>query len=210
MRCLLPMLTLLVSPLVIAQAATSTSGSGSNAQVGVQASPQQSITYNTNSSGTSTIRNVPSIFPPSFAPSTPCSSVISGAAGFAGFGIALGGSHVDEECNVRETARLLALIGQNDAAIALLCTDKKVSSTSPQLCARAGYVANKPEDYVSSERPIMPPAPITPTKPVPPPGPTVGTKGYGTDGKQYVYDGSGWKAAQAAVAADDAAKAITK
>jgi hypothetical protein len=181
---------------------TSTSGSGSQATVGVNAAPQQNIEFNSQSSSGGTLRNVPSIFPPSFAPSTPCSSVVSGGAGFAGFGISLGGSYVDEECNVRETARLLHLIGQPDAAIAIMCTNAIVARTSPQLCKRVDYVASRPVDYVSAERPIMPPAPVSIPKeaPPPPPQPAVGTMGYGTDGRSYRYDGSAWRQVQAATA----------
>jgi len=191
MRCLL-LLSLLVSPLVIAQGATSTSGSGSNAQVGVQASPSQSITYNTDGGGTSTIRNVPSIFAPSFAPSTPCSSVISASVGFAGFGAAIGGSHVDKECNSREMVRLLALIGQPDAALALVCDDLDVKRTSPQLCARTAYVSDKPVDYISSQPAVMPPAPVrnTPTQVL---ATTEGTIGFSTDNKRYVFTGGVWR-----------------
>jgi hypothetical protein len=196
----------LLSAEALAQTSTSTSGAGSTAQVGVQASPSQSIQFNTGAGGT--LRNVPSIFPPSFAPSTPCSSVVSGGVGVAGFGISLGGSVVDEDCNLRETARLLHLIGQADAALALICTNPKVSATSPQLCKRSDYVASRPADYISSERPIMPPAPVAIQKPAEPApsSPAVGALGYGTDGKVYKYDGAAWNPvqiqSQAAVAVD--------
>jgi hypothetical protein len=192
MRCLL-LLTLLVSPAVaLAQTTTSTSGSGSTAQVGVQASPVQDLTFNSYQSGT--LRNVPSIFAPSFAPTTPCSSVISASAGFAGFGLALGGSHKDEECNHRELVRLLHLIGQPDAALALICDDASVRRTSGQLCARAGYVSDKPVDYVSSQPPVMPPASVKLSNgPPPPPAIADGTVGYDAYNKKYVYTGGVWR-----------------
>jgi len=193
MRCSLLAL-LLVSPLVIAQTATSTSGSGSTAQVGVQASPSQAITFHMNGDGTTTVRNVPSIFAPSFAPSTPCSSVISASVGFAGFGAAIGGSHVDKECNSREMVRLLALIGQPDAALALVCDDPDVRRTSPQLCARTAYVSDKPADYISSQPAVMPPAPVrnTPAQVVQT-TPTEGTIGFSTDNKRYKFVGGVWR-----------------
>lgn len=194
MRCLSLLLLLLLSLPVMAQTTTATSGSGSNAQVGVQASPSQSITYNTDSTGTSTVRNVPSIFAPSFAPSTPCSSVLSASAGFAGFGFALGGSHVDKDCNQREMVRLLALIGQPDAALALVCDNPDVKRTSPQLCARAGFVSDKPSDYVSSQPPIMPPAHVRPAAvPVAPPAIPEGTIGFSPDNKRFRYMGGAWQ-----------------
>jgi len=190
MRCFL-MLSLLVSLPVIAQTSTSTSGSGSNAQVGVQASPTQSITSNQPS--TQTVRNVPSIFAPSFAPSTPCSSVLSASAGFAGFGFALGGSHVDLDCNQREMVRLLALIGHPDAALALVCDNPDVRRTSPQLCQRAHYVADKPVDYVSSQPPVMPPAAVKPQPATVPSLPAEGTIGFDMNNKRYLFTGGVWR-----------------
>lgn len=162
--------------------------STSTGQTTVTTAPVQSIHFPDGPS-TSTIRNVPSIFAPSFAPSTPCSSVLSASAGFAGFGFALGGSHVDKECNMREMARLLHLIGQPDAALALLCIDDSVKSTSPQLCARSAYVADKPAEFISSQPAVMPPAPVRPAKAEV----TTGTVGYGTDNKKYVFDGAAWR-----------------
>ena len=201
MRCLL-LATLLVSPLAIAQQATSTSGSGSNAQVGVQASPSQAITYNTSANGTSTIRNVPSIFAPSFAPSTPCSSVLSASAGFAGFGFSLGGSHVDKECNSRELVRLMALIGQPDAALALICDNPDVRRTSKQLCDRSDYVSGKPVDYVSSQAPVMPPAAVKPNATPPPPQViSEGTIGFSPDNKRFRYTGGTWQPVEIATQA---------
>jgi len=192
MKCHFLLLTLLISPLATAQTATSTSGSGSTAQVGVQASPQQALTFNSESPSKTTIRNVPSIFAPSFAPSTPCSSVLSASAGFAGFGLALGGSHVDQDCNKREMVRLLALIGQPDAALALVCDDESVRRTSPQLCSRAAYVSGKPEDYVSSQPPVMPPASVQPKVAAKAAIPE-GSIGYGPDGKKFILVGGVWK-----------------
>lgn len=210
MKCLSLLLSLLVSLPAIAQTATSTSGSGSTAQVGVQASPQQSITSNNYADGTTTVRNVPSIFAPSFAPTTPCSSVISASAGFAGFGVALGGSHLDKDCNHREMVRLLQLIGQSDAALALVCDNPDVRRTSPQLCSRAEYVSGKPADYVSSQPPVLPPAAVRP--PAPPATPVIaeGTIGYSPDNKKFRYTGGTWQpveiATQASVISTPGAK----
>jgi len=191
MRWHLLLVTLLASPAAIAQTATSTSGSGSSAQVGVNAAPSQEITFNTQKpDSTSTIRNVPSIFAPSFMPTTPCSSSLSASVGFAGFGAALGGTHVDEECNAREMVRLLALIGQPDAALALVCDNAAVKRTSPQLCSRAAYVSDRAADAISSQPPVMPPAAVNPNKAV---AVTEGTVGYSTDNRKYVFQGGAWR-----------------
>jgi len=112
----------------------------------------------------------------------------------AGFGITIGGSHTDAECNRREMARLLALIGQPDAAVALICKDQEVRETSPQLCARAGFVSVRGADEVSQTAPIMPPAAINPKAvPVAPPPIQVGAIGYSPDNKKFVFDGVAWR-----------------
>ena len=195
MQCRSLLLILLISPVAVAQpqaGSTSTSTSGSNSQVGVQASPSQEITF-ANNPGTTTIRNVPTIFAPSFQPTTPCSSVLSAGAAFAGFGLTIGGNRLDENCDLREMARLLHLIGQPDAALALLCTDVKVAQTSPQLCARSSFVATRPADEVSTTRPVMPPADVRPRQqPAPVPAIKEGTIGYGTDNRRYKFESGVW------------------
>jgi hypothetical protein len=104
--------------------------------------------------------------------------------------------------------RLLALIGQPDAALALVCDNPDVRRTSPQLCARTAYVSDKPADHISSQPAVMPPAAVKPLvapahlQPI-----ADGTIGYSTDNKKFVFTGGVWRpeatATQAAGAADN-------
>jgi hypothetical protein len=92
--------------------------------------------------------------------------------------------------------RLLALIGQPDAALALVCLDVDVAKTSPQLCARSTFVAARPADQVSSDKPVMPPAPVQPRAIQPEAPPIqVGAIGYSPDNKKFVFDGQAWQPA---------------
>jgi len=186
-------LALLLPVTALAQTLGSTSGSQSTAGAAINSAPIQQITFNSPVQP----KNVPTIFAPSFSPSTPCSSVISAGVSVAGFGAAIGANHIDKECNHREMVRLLALIGQPDAALALVCIDADVSRTSPQLCARSNFVATRPVNEVTSEKPVMPPAPVQPNRAIPPEQPPikVGAIGYSPDNKKFVFDGQSWQPA---------------
>lgn len=52
-----------------------------------------------------------------------CMGSTSGAAQGPGFGISIGGTWNDDNCNRRYNAQLLDALGQNTAAVALLCQD---------------------------------------------------------------------------------------
>lgn len=66
-------------------------------------------------------RNAPWVSPPAIQSSNPCATGWS--AGVSGPGIGIGGGRVkeDEQCNLRETARLAYSFGAAAAAIQLLC-----------------------------------------------------------------------------------------
>jgi hypothetical protein len=174
------------------------SGSQSAATVGVNAAPQQTLTvqsapYPTDT--TSTVRTAPQVFAPSMQPTTPCTSIISGGASVVGFGLSIGGSYEDKECTRREFARVLAQMGYPDAGVAVLCRNDEVAAAAPQLCKRSEYVATRPETYVGSEPPVMPPARIRPDAGQNPQQamiPAKGSIGYGVNGQQMRYNGSGW------------------
>jgi hypothetical protein len=93
--------------------------------------------------------------------------------------------------------RLLALIGQPDAALALVCLDADVAKTSPQLCARSTFVAARPANEISSDKPVMPPAPVQPNRAIPAEQPPirVGAIGFSPDNKKFVFDGQVWQPA---------------
>lgn len=104
---------------------------------------------------------------------------------------------MDMECNHREMVRLLALIGQQDAALALVCDDASVRRTSPQLCARSGYVADKPADAISTAPTVMPPAAVRPAAPMI----VEGARGFSLDNRPFVFKGGVWQPASNTTAA---------
>jgi hypothetical protein len=181
-----------------AQTVTSTSGSQAGAQVGVLANPSQVLTLEAApypTATTTTVRNSPQVFAPSMQPTTPCTSVVSGGMSVVGFGMSLGGSYEDKECTRREFARVLAQMGYSDAGLAVLCRNEEVAAAAPQLCKRSAYTASRPEDYVSSEPPVMPPAKVMPNKEVATQQlatPGVGTTGYGINGQSFRWSGTAW------------------
>jgi len=78
-------LALLLPVTALAQTLGSTSGSQSTAGAAINSAPVQQITFNSPVQH----KTVPTIFAPSFSPSTPCSSVISAGVSVAGFGAAI-------------------------------------------------------------------------------------------------------------------------
>lgn len=77
---------------------------------------------NSNVSGTTTLRNVPAIYAPSFGGTNPCAVSASAGGAVAGFGITLGGSWASAECERRNLA-VIAVQALNDPALAqeILC-----------------------------------------------------------------------------------------
>ena len=202
MKCRSLLLILALLPVVALGQVTAGSNSQSTAGAQVTTAPVQSLTVEAApypTATTSTIRNSPQVFAPAMQPTTPCTSVMSGGMSVVGFGLSLGGSYEDKECTRREFARVLAQMGYPDAGLAVLCRNEEVSLAAPQLCKRSEYVATRPEDYVGSERPVMPPAPVQPRKdaPVPSLQPMAGTVGYGPMGNQFRYNGTSWVAEDA-------------
>jgi hypothetical protein len=120
-------------------------------------------------------------------------AMVSGGLSVVGFGLSLGGGLEDKECTRREFARVLAQMGFSDAGLAMLCGNDEVRRTSPQLCSRSDYTSGRPETYVGSEPPVMPPAAVKPNSaPRPPPGPAIGQLGYDTSGNRMQYNGAAW------------------
>ena len=59
----------------------------------------------------------------------PCIVGVNVGASVVGFGAGFGGGKEDEECSLRETARLAAAMNQPTIALALLCSSKVVEKT---------------------------------------------------------------------------------
>jgi alkylhydroperoxidase/carboxymuconolactone decarboxylase family protein YurZ len=102
------------------------SGSASSAKSSSAQANAQSITFT--SPSTQTINNVPNIYAPGLAAAGAevcLGSVSAGGAG-AGFGLSIGGTYVDQECQLRLNARTLATLGYTVAAREEMCLDSQV------------------------------------------------------------------------------------
>ena len=110
-----------------------TAVSGSNS-VSVSDAKSLAVQGNGNSQGVTingapspdnlTIKSVPQVYAPSMNATAPCRIAVSMGLSVVGFGAAGGGSVEDELCTMRENARFLQALGQQDAAIRLFCADK--------------------------------------------------------------------------------------
>ena len=75
-------------------------------------------------SGTSTIRNVPSVnAAPLTSSNDTCMGSTSGSVNVAGFGAGLGTTWTDQNCKMLKNSRELWNMGMKAAALALMCTD---------------------------------------------------------------------------------------
>jgi hypothetical protein len=79
-----------------------------------------------NYSGGYTVHNTPEVIAPSIIGGNPCSVGVSAGVAVAGFGLTGGGTWADRACERRQEAALLYNIGQQQAAVALLCQDEHV------------------------------------------------------------------------------------
>lgn len=61
---------------------------------------------------------------PSIAPTAPCMGASSAGGAGSGFGLSFGSSWTDDDCNTRETARLMHTMGLRLDAVAVLCSSK--------------------------------------------------------------------------------------
>jgi hypothetical protein len=89
----------------------------------------QNITFNNPAApSTTTIKNVPSVYAPGLAAagSEVCLGSISAGGAGAGFGLTIGGTIVDRECQLRLNARTLAVLGYPAAARETMCIDPNV------------------------------------------------------------------------------------
>jgi len=84
----------------------------------------QNVIFNTAAQDRVTIRTTPQVYAPSMNATAPCRIAVSMGLSVVGFGAAGGGSVEDELCTMRENARFLQALGQQDAAIRLFCADK--------------------------------------------------------------------------------------
>jgi len=110
----------------------SNSSSKSNAIAGAAASGNSAnnLTINSDTPSTQTVKNVPTVYAPglSAAGTEVCLGSLSAGGAAAGFGLTLGGTMVDRECQLRLNAKTLAVLGYTVAAREEMCLDPEVRS----------------------------------------------------------------------------------
>jgi hypothetical protein len=103
-----------------------------------------------------TIKNVPTVYAPGLAAAGAevcLGSVSAGGAG-AGFGLSIGGTYVDKECQLRLNAKTLAVLGYNVAAREEMCLDPEVrqamlAAGTPCEADRAAQVVQARDEYMA-------------------------------------------------------------
>lgn len=146
LKSFLVCLALLAPGTILAQTATAISGAGAASQsaagavsgAGAAAVMENSFntpahttskitshnTQDTHYSGTNTVKMAPNIIAPNILPSVPCASVTSAGLSVLGGGLTFGTAHQDEDCNLRETARMMHTIGRVEDALDVLCASQ--------------------------------------------------------------------------------------
>lgn len=125
--------------------ATASNGDQSNAQ---------STSFNSTYTET---RQTPMAYSPEAIPSAPCRSGFSGG-GSTGFGaFSVGSSKRDEECDLRETARAFALLGNPEAAARILCETKgaKKAKLDQETCSKVMARQQQSGNYVERTQPTI-------------------------------------------------------
>lgn len=91
-----------------------------------------------NNTGTSTVRNVPSVFSPGLAAAgiETCLGSVSGGGSWIGTGFSFGSTIPDPGCNARLSARTLWSMGLRRAAVARLCLDADIYRSMPEVCVQ--------------------------------------------------------------------------
>jgi len=119
----------------------------------------QTIHTTVENTGTSTIKNVPSVFSPGLAAAglETCLGSVSGGGAFVGTGFSFGTTIPDPGCAARLDARTLWSMGLKKAAIARLCLGTDIRAAMPEVCAAylpdapvAGYAVAPRGYYLSA------------------------------------------------------------
>ncbi len=166
---------------VNSNASRSNAYSGSNSNSGASSNQHQaqgqSVNYNVATDpANQTINNVPNIYAPALAAagSEVCLGSVSAGGAAAGFGLSVGGTLVDQECQLRMNARTLATLGYTVAAREEMCIDPQVRSAmlaagtpcvadrAPPLAARAEI--NAPSQPANVSVVSAAPAPAAPER----------------------------------------------
>jgi hypothetical protein len=143
--------------------------------------PPASTVSTINNTGTSTVKNVPSVFAPGLAAAglETCLGSVSGGGAFVGTGFSFGTTIPDPGCAARLDARTLWSFGLKKAAVARLCLGTDIQNAMPEVCAQ--YL---PVRYTGPQV-VAPVAAVGVS--VPPPIP--GTFSYNADHSIMLVDG---------------------
>ena len=114
------------------------------------------MTINSTTPATQTLYNVPNVYAPGLAAAGAevCLGSVSAGGSGAGFGVSIGGTYVDTECQLRLNARTLATLGYTVAAREEMCLDPQVRAAmlaagSPCAADMGGHAA--PYNALSSQ-----------------------------------------------------------
>ena len=128
-----------------------TGGGGGSATINNNQVTPAVTTATINNTGTSTVRNVPSVFSPGLAAAgiETCLGSVSGGGSWIGTGFSFGSTIPDPSCAARLDARTLWAFGLKRAALARLCLQVDIYRSMPEICAQYlpnpnGYVAQQP------------------------------------------------------------------
>ncbi len=143
--------------------ATAISGQGGT---GIGGNPTAAITINStpgdpnttqhiDNSGTTTVKNVPSVQAPGLAAAglETCLGSVSGGGAFVGTGFSFGTTIPDPGCAARLDARTLWSMGLKKAAVARLCLNGDIYRAMPEVC----------DQYLPQPAPGYPAPPPVPT-----------------------------------------------
>ena len=150
-----------------ASRAAATGGSStSNAQGGTgigyggnggqsNANSQQTVTTAVGGDSYSAPRQAPPAYAPSVQPTASCKNSVNAGASTPFGGVAFGKGTKDTECDLRETARMLAELGDRGDAIALVC-----QSDAAKHLKQCGAPPAAPSPVPPAPAPIVEPAPL--------------------------------------------------
>jgi hypothetical protein len=128
-----------------------TGGGGGSSAVTIAGNPAATVST-INNEGTSTVKNVPSVFAPGLAAAglETCLGSVSGGGSFVGTGFSFGSTIPDPGCAARLDARTLWSMGLKQAAVARLCLNGDIYRAMPEVCVR--YLPQaQPATYLSAE-----------------------------------------------------------
>jgi hypothetical protein len=136
---------LVAMPMAAMADTTSSSTSGSAAQAGAIsgsgaiAAPQQNISFGgTDIPSHTTIRNTPDVVMPALTASmVECFGSASGGVSVAGFGISLGKTYIDEECQARRNANQAVALGEVAVGYQVMCANPsffKADQVTKKIC----------------------------------------------------------------------------